>query len=45
MNTHINSRDLCRYGLDAVGGGYVFGSSGQISTLAFRSIFYRHSSK
>ena len=36
MNTHINARDLCRYGLDAVGGGYVFGSSGQISTLAFR---------
>ena len=36
MDKHINARDLCRYGLDAVGGGYVFGSSGQISTPAFR---------
>ncbi|MDL2317784.1 NlpC/P60 family protein [Eubacteriales bacterium OttesenSCG-928-A19] len=36
MDKHIRADDLCAYGLNAVGGGYVYGSSGQICTLKFR---------
>ena len=32
----INVIDLIRYAKDAVGGGYVYGSSGQVSSLSFR---------
>lgn len=36
MLKHINAKDLCAYAKNAVGGGYVYGSQGEICTLALR---------
>lgn len=36
MEKHINAKDLCAYALAAVGGGYVYGASGQTCSLAVR---------
>lgn len=33
---HINAKDLCNYAIGAIGGGYVYGSSGQKCSLAVR---------
>lgn len=37
MKTPIRADDLCRYALQAVGGGYCYGASGEVSTPARRA--------